>query len=67
MNKIKNDVKTMKKFLNNLPVVLNYISSSQEYFRELKNILENVELNDKDKIIMINNQFKEFEAGVLNG
>jgi len=63
----KQQIKEFKELMTRLPDILNYINSSKLVFIELNKILENIDLSDKDKIIMINNKLKEFEVGILNG
>lgn len=63
MSKI--NIKDIKDLPRQLKKVEDYLNKSKEYFKELDKILNNIELSDKDKLIMINNQYKEFESSVL--
>lgn len=61
--KIKN-IKDLKSHLEN---VNKYLEKTKIFFKELDIILNNIDLSDTDKVIMINNQYKEFERSVING
>lgn len=66
--KIKNiNIKEIKDLPSKLKMAENYLNESKKYFNELDKILNNIDLSDTDKVIMINNQYKEFERSVING
>ena len=64
--KMKNiKIKEIKDLPSKLKMVENYLNESKKYFNELDKILNNIDLSDTDKVIMINNQYKELESSVL--
>ena len=62
---MKFNIKDIKDLPRQLKMVENYLNKSKEYFNELDKILNNFDLSDTDKLIMINNQYKEFESSVM--
>lgn len=58
--KIKN-INDLKKIKSHLEIVNKYLEETKIFFKELDKILNNIDLSDTDKVIMINNQYKELE------